>query len=254
MVDVYESTTDDQEFPPVTELSAIQRRVLGTLIEKGLTTPDQYPLTVKAATSGCNQKSNRDPVVNYREDDVLRVLDELREMGLVAVVLTGGGRTERYRHYVRKRFPFSEPQIAIMAELWLRGRQQLGELRTRASRMVPVESLDDLRAELESLLAGGYIQANGDLARRGIEVDHAFYRASEGKQLEQMAEVSSVSDTPAVPVARTSAPASGSSDLQNQLERLQDQHRELKDQVSVLEDTVTDLMDQLQQLKRDLGV
>src|SRR5579862_10011778 len=108
--------------PPITELSKSQRRVLGTLLEKAFTTPEAYPLTIKALTTGCNQKSNRHPMTEYSEDDVLEVLDELRQSGLVAVVHTETGRTERFRHYVRKRFTWSEPQLAVMTELLLRGR------------------------------------------------------------------------------------------------------------------------------------
>src|SRR5688572_14511906 len=135
-----ESMDEQVSAPPIKELSRPQRRVLGTLVEKGLTTPEYYPLTLKALTTGCNQKNNRDPVSSYSEDEVAEVLDQLREMGLAAVVHTESGRTERFRHYLRKRFALSEPQVAILTELLLRGPQQLGELRTRASRMVSIDS------------------------------------------------------------------------------------------------------------------
>lgn len=248
--------SDDQQFPPVTELSSLQRRVLGTLIEKALTTPDQYPMTLKGATTGCNQKSNREPVVNYREDDVQRGLDELREMGLVAVVLSGGGRTERYRHYVRKRFPFSEQQIAIMTELWLRGRQQPGELRTRASRMVPIESQEALRVELDGLLAGGYLQADGPLDRRGIEVDHNFYRPGEAKlmQFSATAPESAPSEPAARPSTGTVTASGGASSLEQAVAALQRQQLELQQEVGELRDQLRDLADALQNLKRELGV
>lgn len=153
-----------------------QRRLLGALIEKAFTTPEYYPLTLKALTTACNQKNNRDPVTNYSEDEVQEVADELRENGLVAVVHTETGRTERYRHYLRKHYDISEPGLAILGELFLRGRQQLGELRSRAGRMTKIESLDELRNELNPLLAAGYVRASGSLERRGIEVDHDFYQ------------------------------------------------------------------------------
>jgi uncharacterized protein YceH (UPF0502 family) len=173
----------EQEAPPVTELSKGQRRVLGTLLEKAFTTPEAYPLTVKALTAGCNQKSNRHPLTEYSEDDVLEIIDQLRQLGLVAVVHTESGRTERFRHYMRKRFTFSEPQLAVLTELLLRGRQSIGDLRARASRMVPIESLDELRVALRGLLEQKYVQANAALERRGVEVDHNFYAASENKKL-----------------------------------------------------------------------
>jgi uncharacterized protein len=170
---------DLDEKPEVRELSAAQRRVLGVLLEKGFTTPEYYPMTLKALVAGCNQKSNRSPIANYDGDRVEDLVDEIRELGLIGVIHTQSGRTERYRHYMRKRYTFSEPQLAILTELMLRGRQTLGELRGRASRMVAIDDLGKLRAELQDLLDRGFVQASGSLERRGIEVDHAFYRSSE---------------------------------------------------------------------------
>lgn len=171
--------TPDDHWTPVRTLARVPRRVLGALLEKAFTTPDAYPLTLKALTSACSQKSNRDPVVDFTEDQVLEGLEVLQQAGLVAEVHTDGGRTARYRHLVRKRYPWSEPQLAVMTELWLRGRQQVGELRARASRMAPIDSLEQLRSELQPLLAEGYIQASGPLERRGVEADHGFYPPDE---------------------------------------------------------------------------
>jgi len=165
-------------------LTRQQRRVLGVLVEKAITTPNQYPLTLKAVTTGCNQTSNRDPVVNYTEEQCQQYLDELRALGLVACIHTESGRTERFRHYIRKCYPFNEPQLATMTELWLRGRQQPGELRTRASRMAEIDSQEQLRAELTSLMEQGYVQADGPLDRRGVLVDHAFYPPHEVQRIE----------------------------------------------------------------------
>ncbi len=176
------NATADQ-LPPITVLSKSQRRVLGVLIEKGITTPEYYPLTLKALTTGCNQKNNRSPLTDSSEDDVSRAVDQLRDMGLAAVVHTESGRTERYRHYARKRFPFNEAQLAIMTELWLRGRQSVGDLRTRASRMHDIPTLEQLREELKALQTQGFVQANGPLEVRGVEVDHNFYKPEEGKTL-----------------------------------------------------------------------
>jgi len=159
----------------IRDLTAVQCRVIGALMEKAYTTPDQYPLTLKSLTSACNQKSNRDPVTNYDEGAILSTLDDLREMSLIAEVFTDGGRAARYRHYMRYRFDFTETQFAILAELMLRGEQQPGELRTRASRMKRIESQDTLRSDLSELQEKGFITASGPLDRRGITVDHTFY-------------------------------------------------------------------------------
>ena len=220
------------------QLSRPQRRVLGVLIEKAFTTPDQYPLTLKSATSGCNQKSNREPVTNYSEEQVQRFLDELRGLGLVAVVHTESGRTERFRHYARKAYPFSEPQLAIIGELLLRGRQQPGELRTRASRMVPIDSQEQLRAELTTLLEQGYIQANGPLDRRGVEVDHNFYQADEGRTLTAGSfSAAEVDEAPVAPASRPTADVSA-----------------LEGRVAALEATVSELSESLHALRRELGM
>ncbi len=252
----------DREFPAVTELTRRQRRVLGVLVEKAFTTPEYYPLTLKAATGGCNQKSNRSPVSTNNEDDVLESLDELREMGLVSMVLPDSGRTERYRHWMRKRFTFSEPQLAIITELLLRGRQSLGELRSRASRMVPIESLDDLRRELTGLLEMQFVQASGSLNRRGIEVDHTFYQEREGKLLTAAPEEPEPrSAAPAsAPPTRKPVPPADNGELHNRITQLESTCEELRQQNAESHAEIDDLKDKLRRiedgldtLKRDLG-
>ncbi|MEM7812793.1 MAG: DUF480 domain-containing protein [Planctomycetota bacterium] len=156
-------------------LTKAERRALGTLAEKAFTTPGSYPLTPKALLAGCNQSSNRDPVTHYSEAQVEDAANGLQERGLLAVVRTEGGRTERYRHYLRKATDLSEPQLAVITELMLRGRQTVGELRGRAGRMVPIDSLEELRSHLADLIACGFVRAGGPLERRGVEVDHALH-------------------------------------------------------------------------------
>ncbi|MEI8021033.1 MAG: DUF480 domain-containing protein, partial [Schlesneria sp.] len=175
-------TDPEKESVSLKDMPRKQRRVLGVLLEKAFTVPDQYPMTLKATTTGCNQKNNRDPISNYDEDDVLETLNALQERGLVACIHTESGRTERYRHYMRHKTTLNEQQLAIMTELMLRGKQQLGELRTRASRMVGIETQDDLRRELQALMAVGLVRANGPLERRGIEVDHDLYPNNENHE------------------------------------------------------------------------
>lgn len=257
--------SDLSDAPPITELSKPQRRVLGVLVEKAFTTPEYYPLTLKAVTTGCNQKSNRSPVTSYSEDAVLETLDELRQLGLVAVVHTESGRTERFRHYMRKRFTFSEPQLAILTELLLRGRQQLGELRTRASRMVPIDTLDQLREELRGLQEMGYVQSSGPLERRGTEVDHNLYRANEGQQLQQMppeAEPAAAATSPsAAPTVAPAAPRLGAGSdlsprvaaLESTVEDLRTENQSLQEEIESLRDEFRQLSDAFDDLKRELG-
>lgn len=221
----------------IRELSSIHRRILGVLMEKAFTTPDQYPLTLKSLTSGCNQKSNRDPITNHSEDRILTAVDELRDMQLVAEVFTDGGRAARYRHYMRYQFDFSEQEFAIIAELLLRGGQQPGELRTRASRMIRIDSRDVLRSCLGSLQEKGFVRANGPLDRRGVQVDHTFYPEAQAPQL---AEASAAEPAESASESPAAAPAaqdlSAVSELRAQVERQQQEIDELKLAVSRLED------------------
>lgn len=251
----------EEQKPEVREFSSRQRRVLGVLMEKGLTTPEYYPMTMKAVIAGCNQKSNRSPITSYDEDAIEETLEQLRELGVAAVILPDSGRTERYRHYVRKRYPFSEPQIAILTELMLRGRQTLGELRGRASRMVPIVDLTTLRAELGELIEQGYAQSSGALERRGVEVDHCFYKASENRTMEgASAAVPSPapprpippSASQAAPVAAAERPTPAVSDAA--LADLRAENQQLKSDVEDLKQDVVRLNDRLDDLCRDLGV
>lgn len=249
----------------IRQLSRIQRRVLGALMEKSYTTPEQYPLTLKATTTACNQKSNRDPIVSYSEDQVQTALDELREDLLVAEVYSDGGRAPRYRHYARHKFEFSEAQFAIMAELLLRGRQQPGELRTRASRMHRIESQDQLREELIGLQKMGYLQSNGPLERRGVEVDHTFYLPKEGMdigtlQTAEGSDDSTTDDEETAAPGRSAGPAtqpanSANASISEQaLERLQAALNEQTELVRDLQSLITNMDERLQRLERDLGV
>tara|TARA_R110002095_G_scaffold72727_8_gene61893 strand:+ start:12854 stop:13618 length:765 start_codon:yes stop_codon:yes gene_type:complete len=251
-----DATQEEKKLLNIKELTKPQRRVLGVLLEKAFTTPDQYPLTLKAVTTGCNQKSNRDPITHYSESQVFETLEALREIGIAAVIHSEGGRSERYRHYMRHRFNFTEPQLAILTELWLRGRQTMGELRGRASRMVPIDTLEQLREEFKGLLDQKYVQSNGSIERRGIEVDHSWYQESEGKTL---GFESSPENEPAEkeirsreqPVVKTA-----SHDLntfRDSIERLQAENQTLKQQVETLTESFQLLSDQFTQLREELG-
>jgi uncharacterized protein YceH (UPF0502 family) len=235
---------------PLKALSRKQRRVLGVLLEKAFTTPEQYPLTVKATTSGCNQKNNRDPVSTYDDDTVAQTLGELNDLGFVGILHTESGRTERYRHYLRHRTQHTEPQLAILTELLLRGKQQLGELRTRASRMVAIESLELLRSELQTLMGLGLVRANGPLERRGIEVDHNLYPAGENVEPLSAYSEEPAASSEAVPraVERPTAPIGDP-----RVGALESRVSQLDDELKDLRATVAELTDELTNLRRQLG-
>jgi hypothetical protein len=162
-------------------LSSVQRRVVGVLVEKAKTTPDSYPLTLNTLTSGCNQKSNRDPHMELSPEDVEQALEELRELGAVAEV-QGGGRVSKYRHYMYEWLGVDKVELAVMAELLLRGEQTIGELRGRAARMEPIADLNELRPILESLEQKELVVALTP-AGRGQVVTHNLYKAARLEEL-----------------------------------------------------------------------
>lgn len=132
-------------------LNGTELRVLGSLIEKELTTPEYYPLSLNALVNACNQKSNRDPVLNLEESEVTRALDSLR-FKQFALLSGAGGRVAKYRHALVEKFRFSPAELALLCELMLRGPQTVGELRSRAERMHQFGDLSEVEAVLEELM------------------------------------------------------------------------------------------------------
>ncbi len=148
------------------QLSEECARVLGSLVEKGLTTPQQYPLTINALLAACNQTSNREPVASYDEGTVQSALDELREQRLIRLVLPSHGRSVvRFRHVLDEALGLDDRQCAILAVLLLRGPQTVGELRTRTERMARFDGLAEVQHELD-LLHGREEPLAADIGRR----------------------------------------------------------------------------------------
>jgi uncharacterized protein YceH (UPF0502 family) len=135
------------------QLSPIEVRILGTLIEKEITTPQYYPISLNALTNACNQKSNRDPVMNLDEKTVVRILEELRfNHKLIWQISTAGGRVPKYKHNISIIHEFSQQEVNILCELFLRGPQTLGELRTHTARLCDFENLEEVEEILQNLI------------------------------------------------------------------------------------------------------
>lgn len=132
-------------------LNAVELRVLGSLIEKELTTPEYYPLSLNALVNACNQKSNRDPVTALDEAEVTRALDSLR-FKQFALLSGAGGRVSKYRHALVEKYRFTPAELAVLCELMLRGPQTVGELRTRGERMTSFADLAEVEAVLQELM------------------------------------------------------------------------------------------------------
>jgi uncharacterized protein YceH (UPF0502 family) len=139
------------------KLEPVEARLLGVLIEKELTTPEQYPLSLNALTAGCNQKSNRDPVLDLGESEVYAATGKMLVKGWAGSVHPAGSRVERFRHNAGEMLGVGRTQVAIVAELLLRGPQQPGELRARVSRMVEIPTQQALVDALTPLLANGLV-------------------------------------------------------------------------------------------------
>jgi uncharacterized protein YceH (UPF0502 family) len=172
--------------PPVTvawpaPLTPNERRVLGVLVEKAKTTPDAYPMSINALVTGSNQKSNRDPLMTLNDLDVEEALGSVQQKGLVMKVI--GGRVERWRHLLYEKWQVDKVELAILGELLLRGPQTEGELRTRASRMEPIDDLDTLRARLKPLAQRRMVVYLSPEGRRGTMLSHGFYFPKELERL-----------------------------------------------------------------------
>jgi uncharacterized protein YceH (UPF0502 family) len=132
-------------------LHPVEVRVLGSLLEKEITTPEYYPLSLNALINACNQKSNRDPTVNFDEAAVEPALHSLRDKGLLLSITGAGSRVQKYAHRISEKLNLGRPELAILCELMLRGPQTLGELRTRGERMHPFDDLDQVQSVIDRL-------------------------------------------------------------------------------------------------------
>lgn len=159
-------------------IGKIDRRILGVLVEKAKTTPNGYPMSLNAITTACNQKNNRAPLMQLESEDVEEGLDRLRKQGAIGYV-TGAGVVQRYRHYVQEWMGIEKMEVAVMAELLLRGPQTEGELRGRAARMeTHLVDLAALRPVVQSLINKGLILPLSP-GGRGQVLTHALFEPQE---------------------------------------------------------------------------
>lgn len=133
------------------KFTEVETRILGALIEKQLTTPEYYPLTLNALCAACNQKTNREPVVAFTEETVTTALENLREKNIVYVFYGSTSRVAKYKHILPEVFETTEPETAILCVLMLRGAQTLGELRERTSRLYEFSGLGEVGETLDGL-------------------------------------------------------------------------------------------------------
>src|SRR4051794_40402747 len=151
------------------ELGPVEQRILGCLLEKQRTTPDQYPLSLNALRLACNQSTNRDPVVEYDEAVIRAGLHRLERHGLVRLASGAGSRAAKFRHLLAQALPMDDLEQAVICVLLLRGTQTPGELKQRTDRMHPFATLDEVHATLDALIGRGL--AARDARRPGQKED-----------------------------------------------------------------------------------
>jgi uncharacterized protein YceH (UPF0502 family) len=229
-------------------LGPIERRVLGVLIEKAKTTPENYPLSLNSLKTGCNQKNNRAPLMQLEEEQVDEALESLRKSGAVAQI-QGGGRVDKYRHLAYEWLGVEKVELAVMAELLLRGTQTVGELRGRAARMEPIKDLADLQPTLDALHAKGlivYLSPPG----RGSLVTHTLFLEREMEKVHREAGLALSAAPP--PVRRDEAGTmSASSESRQDVSGRHDDRGETARVESSPESS--SIFQELQSLRQELG-
>jgi uncharacterized protein len=246
-------------------LSQEEGRVIGSLIEKQLTTPQQYPLSLNALLLACNQSSNRDPVVEYDETTIDNTLASLKTAGLISYVYPSHGRSvTRYQQLVGEQLALTQQQLALVAVLLLRGPQTGGELRSRTERMCEFDSIAQVDAELERLSAlpepvvarlsrrpgqkeerwaqllmdsstDVLVQARADAEERGTTADRVVEMVDVGEVRSEVGEL-----------------RSEVGELRSEVAELRSEVAELRSEVGELTVRVTELHDEFETLRREL--
>lgn len=235
-------------------LSTTERRILGVLVEKAKTTPDVYPLSLNSLVTGCNQKSNRDPMMNLEDYQVEDDLVAMQKKGLVMKIT--GSRVDRWRHMLYEVWHVDKVELAILGELLLRGPQTEGELRGRASRMEPIEDLDVLRTVLKRLTQRRltvYLTPEG---RRGTVVTHGFHAPDELERLRARHSAQAAEfDEPEPPTAAARprpAPVAPVDDTR--LDSMEQGLAAMQSEVKDLRESLARLTEQVRTIKEGLGI
>jgi uncharacterized protein YceH (UPF0502 family) len=214
----------------IAQLTGPEQRVLGCLIEKRFTTPDQYPLSLNALRLACNQSTNRDPVTDYDEDTVREAAQRLSRYGLARLASGHSSRAIKYRHLAEDALGLGREELAVLAVLLLRGVQTPGELKARTERMVRLDTLEDVDRVLGVLCERGYVRR---IPRRPGQKEDRFEQLLGGAAEREA--------SPPSPVPEPSAPASAGDG------------EDLPARVQTLEREVARLAAELAELRAALG-
>ncbi|KIA96407.1 hypothetical protein OC25_01210 [Pedobacter kyungheensis] len=210
---------------PLPDLSAEEQRVLGALIEKSRTTPDYYPMTLNSLTAACNQKSSRNPVVNYDEETVTLTLNQLKIKGLISTATGGSSRATKYKHNLAIVYPLVPSELAIICLLLLRGPLTPGEINSNSGRLYEFESIEEVLTQLQKLSEEepAFVK---QLPKRTGQKEARFVHL-----LGEQAEIATEPETETTAVAQFD-----STKLENRIEKLEKEVEELKELVNLLMD------------------
>ncbi|RLJ74754.1 YceH family protein [Pedobacter alluvionis] len=210
---------------PLPDLSAEEQRVLGSLIEKSRTTPDYYPMTINSLTAACNQKSSRNPVVNYDEETITLTLNQLKIKGLISTATGGSSRATKYKHNLAIVYPLLPSELAIICLLLLRGPLTPGEINSNSGRLYEFESIEEVLEQLQKLSDEEPVFAK-QLPKKAGQKEARFVHL-----LGEQAEITTAPDTEAVAVSQFDP-----TELENRIEKLELEIEELKELVNLLMD------------------
>lgn len=217
-------------------LNEVEVRVLGSLIEKQVTTPEYYPLTLNALTQACNQKNNREPVVSFDEATVAHALETLRAKNLVYVFYGSGSRVPKYKHMTRDVYELDEREQAVIDVLMLRGQQTTGELRERANRLYEFSGAGEVEETLNSLMTKEPDALVIKLPRQSGQKDARYAHLLSGEVIVE-------------PTAETDSPKFTGSGAPSQSERI----TKLEGEVEMLDRELKDLRRQFDDFKSQFG-
>ncbi|QIL42164.1 DUF480 domain-containing protein [Pedobacter sp. HDW13] len=211
---------------PLPDLSAEEQRVLGALIEKSRTTPDYYPMTLNSLTAACNQKSSRNPVVNYDEETITLTLNQLKIKGLISTATGGSSRATKYKHNLAIVYLLLPSELAIICLLLLRGPLTPGEINSNSGRLYEFENIEEVLTQLEKLSEDepAFVK---QLPKRTGQKEARFAHL-----LGEQAETTTEPETESSPVVS----AFDSTELENRIEKLEKEVEELKELVNLLMD------------------
>lgn len=215
---------------PSHNLNAVETRILGCILEKERTTPENYPLSLNSLTLACNQATNRDPVVSFDEKQVEAGLNSLREKKLATVIFGAGSRVQKYRHNLPDHYSFDQRDIAILCVLMLRGPQTPGELRARTERLHSFDRLEEVESQIEELSKGDAPLVKILPARPG-QKERRYVQLFSAESLSEQPP-GEVSPDAFVEEAVAKAPASRVDTLENEVAALKAELQKLREEFS----------------------